>query len=77
MEGKLDDLGARHEKSSAAARIKHCVLSFLQWSVCDGDGKPLFTAEDLAGLMNKSSANAFLRLQDAVTCKEPELSKLK
>ena len=65
-QGKLADLGARHEKSSAAVRIRHCTLSLLQWTVCDEDGKPLFTAEDLAGLMNKSSASAFLRLQDAV-----------
>ena len=34
--------------------------------MCDEDGKPLFTGEDLAGLMSKSSASAFLRLQDAV-----------
>ena len=65
-QGKLADLGAKHEKSSAAARIKHCTLSLLQWTVCDEDGNPLFTAEDLAGLMTKSSASAFLRLQDAV-----------
>ncbi len=65
-QGKLADLGAKHDKSSAAARIKHCTLSLLQWTVCDDEGKPLFTAEDLAGLMNKSPASAFLRLQDAV-----------
>ena len=65
-QGKLADLGAKHEKSSAAIRIRHCTLSLLQWTVCDEDGKPLFTAEDLAGLMSKSSASAFLRLQDAV-----------
>jgi len=61
-QGKLADLGAKHEKSSAALRIKHCTLSLLQWTVCDEDGKALFTGEDLAGLMNKSSASAFLRL---------------
>jgi len=38
----------------------------LKWTVCDEEGKPLFTADDLAGLMSKSSASAFLRLQDAV-----------
>jgi hypothetical protein len=65
-QGKLADLGAKHEKSPAAARIKHCTLSLLQWTVCDEEGKPLFTAEDLAGLMGKSSASAFLRLQDAI-----------
>jgi hypothetical protein len=65
-QGKLADLGAKHEKSSAAARIRHCTLSLLQWTVCDEDGKPLFSAEDLAGLMGKSSSSAFLRLQDAV-----------
>jgi hypothetical protein len=65
-QGKLADLGAKHEKSSAAARIRHCTLALLQWTVCDEDGKPFFTAEDLVGLMNKSSASAFLRLQDAV-----------
>jgi len=65
-QGKLADLGAKHEKSSAAIRIKHCTLSLLQWTVCDEEGKPLFTGEDLAGLMSKSSASAFLRLQDAV-----------
>ena len=65
-QGKLADLGAKHEKSSAAIRIRHCTLSLLQWTVCDEEGKPLFTADDLAGLMTKSSASAFLRLQDAV-----------
>ena len=65
-QGKLADLGAKHEKSPAAARIKHCTLSLLQWTVCNEEGKPLFTAEDLAGLMSKSSANAFLWLQDAI-----------
>jgi hypothetical protein len=65
-QGKLADLGAKHEKSPAAVRIKHCTLSLLQWTVCDEEGKPLFTAEDLTGLMSKSSASAFLRLQDAV-----------
>ncbi len=65
-QGKLADLGAKHEKSSAAIRIRHCTLSLLQWTVCAEDGKPLFTGEDLAGLMSKSSASAFLRLQDAV-----------
>ncbi len=65
-QGKLADLGAKHEKSSAAIRIRHCTLSLLQWTVCDEEGKQLFTAEDLAGLMSKSSASAFLRLQDAV-----------
>jgi hypothetical protein len=65
-QGNLADLGAKHEKSSAALRIRHCTLALLQWTVCDKEGKPLFTAEDLAGLMNKSSASAFLRLQDAV-----------
>ena len=65
-QGKLADLGAKHEKASAAIRIRHCTLSLLQWTVCDEDGRQLFTAEDLAGLMSKSSASAFLRLQDAV-----------
>jgi hypothetical protein len=65
-QGRLADLGAKHEKSSAALRIRHCTLALLQWTVCDEEGKPLFTAEDLAGLMSKSSASAFLRLQDAV-----------
>ena len=65
-QGMLADLGSKHEKSSAAIRIRHCTLSLLQWTVCDEDGKPLFTGEDLAGLMSKSSASAFLRLQDAV-----------
>lgn len=65
-QGKLADLGVKHEKSSAAIRIRHCTLSLLQWTVCDEDGKQLFTAEDLAGLMSRSSASAFLRLQDAV-----------
>jgi hypothetical protein len=65
-QGRLADLGAKHEKSSAALRIRHCTLILLQWTVCDEDGKALFTADDLAGLMNKSSASAFLRLQDAV-----------
>jgi hypothetical protein len=65
-QGKLADLGAKHEKSSAAIRIRHCTLSLLQWTVCDDEGKSLFTAEDLAGLISKSSASAFLRLQDAV-----------
>ena len=65
-QGKLADLGAKHEKSSAAIRIRYCTLSLLQWTVCDEEGKQLFTAEDLAGLMSKSSASAFLRLQDAV-----------
>ncbi len=65
-QGKLADLEARHEKSSAAVRIRHCTLSLLQWTVCGEDGKQLFTAEDLAGLMSKSSASAFLRLRDAV-----------
>jgi len=65
-QGKLADLGAKHEKSSAAIRIRHCTLSLLQWTVCDEEGKPLFTGDDLAGLMTKSSASAFLRLQDAV-----------
>ena len=65
-QGNLADLGAKHEKSSAAARIRHCTLSLLQSTVCDEDGKPLFTAENLAGLMSKSSASAFLRLQDSV-----------
>ena len=51
---------------SAAIRIRHCTLSLLQWTVCDENGNPLFTGEDLAGLMSKSSASAFLRLQDAV-----------
>jgi len=59
-------LVAKHEKSSAALRIRHCTLALIQWTVCDEEGKPLFTAEDLGGLMNKSSASAFLRLQDAV-----------
>jgi hypothetical protein len=52
-------------------------LSLLQWTVCGEDGKTLFTAEDLAGLMNKSSPSAFLCLQDAVTCNKHDLSKLK
>jgi hypothetical protein len=65
-QGKLADLGAKHEKSSAAVRIKHCTLSLPQWTVCDEEGKHLFTAEDLGGLMSKSSASSFLRLQDAV-----------
>lgn len=65
-QAKLADLGAKHEKSSAAIRIRHCTLSLLQWTMCDEEGKPLFTGEDLAGLMTKSSASAFLRLQDAV-----------
>ena len=65
-QGKLADLGAKHEKSSASTRIKNCTLSLLQWTVCDEDGQPIFTAEDLAGLMGKSSASAFLRLQDEV-----------
>jgi hypothetical protein len=65
-QGKLADLGAKHEKSSAAARIRHCTPSLLQWTVCDEDGKSLFTTEDLAGLISKSSASASLRLQDAV-----------
>jgi len=65
-QGKLADLGAKHEKSSAAIRIRHCTLSLLKWTVCDEEGKPLFTGDDLAGLMTKSSASAFLRLQDAV-----------
>ncbi len=65
-QGKLADLGAKHEKSSVAVRIRHCTLSLLQWTVCDEEGKQLFTAEDLTGLMSKSSASAFLRLQDAV-----------
>ncbi len=34
--------------------------------LCATMGKALFSAEDLAGLMSKSSASAFLRLQDAV-----------
>lgn len=67
-QGKLADLGARFEKSSAADRIKHCTLTLLQWTVCDEHGIQLFTAQDLVDLMSKpgSPASAFLRLQDAV-----------
>jgi hypothetical protein len=65
-QGKLADLRAKHDKSFAAIRRRHCTPLLLQWSVCDEDGKPLFTGDNLAGLIGKSSSRAFLRLHNAV-----------
>ena len=64
-QAKLADLGTKYEKSSVVDRMKNCTMRLVQWSVCDGEGNPLFEAGDLEPLMSKA-ASAFLRLQDAI-----------
>jgi hypothetical protein len=64
-QAKLTDLGTRYEKGSVVDRMKNCTLRLVQWSVCDGEGNPLFEAGDMEPLMSKA-ASAFLRLQDAI-----------
>jgi len=64
-QGKLADLGAKFEKSSASDRMKNCTLKLISWCVCDAEGEALFNGDDLGALLNKP-ASAFLRLQDAI-----------
>ena len=64
-QGKLADLGTKWEKATLLEKMRRITMPLIIWVVCDEQGAPLFTADDIDELMNKS-AGSVNRLQDEI-----------
>lgn len=64
-QGKLADLGSKFEKATLLEKMRRITMPLIVWVVCEESGAPLFSADDIDALMDKS-AGSINRLQEEI-----------